>query len=69
MDCFEKRGEKGFLFTFGDEEPTPRITSGEVDTVFGANSNLETRMLTGRDCLEMASEKFYCYHIILHGQG
>ena len=69
MDCFEKRGEKGFLFTFGDEEPTPRLYSSEVDTVFGANSNLGTHMLTGRDCLEMASEKFYCYHIILHGQG
>ncbi|MBR4111107.1 MAG: hypothetical protein IKK43_05430 [Clostridia bacterium] len=69
MDCFEKRGEKGFIFTFGDEEPTPRLYSSEVDTVFGANSNLGTRMLTGRDCLEMASEKFYCYHIILHGQG
>ena len=69
MDCLDKRGEKGFLFTFGDEEPTPRITSNEIKTVFGDNDTLNVRMLTGEDCLEMVSEKFHCYHIILHGNA
>ncbi len=69
MDCFEKRGEKGFLFTFGDEYPTPYLESDEVETVFGSNSKLNSRRLSGRDCLEMASEKFYCYHVMLHGSG
>ena len=69
MDCFDKRGEKGFLFTFGDEEPTPRITSSEIQTVFGKNDTLNVRMLTSEDCLEMASEKFHCYHILLAGNG
>ena len=67
MDCWEKRGEKGFLFTFGDEEPTPCLTSSQISTVFGENSSIQERMLTGRECLEMASEKFNCYHVILHG--
>ena len=67
MDCFEKRGEKGFLFTFGDEEPTPNIRASDIKKVFGDQDELETRMLTSKDCLEMASEKFYCYHIMLHG--
>lgn len=69
MDCFDKRGEKGFLFTFGDEEPTPYLTSRELRKVFGDRPDLDTRSVTATDCLEMASEKFYCYHIILHGRN
>ena len=69
MDCWDKRGEKGFLFTFGDEEPTPHLTKSEISAVFGNNSSIQERMLTGQECLEMASEKFNCYHIILHGSG
>ena len=67
MDCWDKRGEKGFLFTFGDEEPTPHLTKSEINKVFGKNSSIQERMITGQECLEMASEKFNCYHIILHG--
>lgn len=69
MDCFEKRREKGFLFTFGDEEPTPNLTSREIKEVFGENSSLQQKIITAEDCLELASEKFYCYHIILHGNS
>jgi len=69
IDCFEKRGEKGFLFTFGDEEPTPRLKKNELDTVFGGRDDFEGKSLTGADCLEMASKMYYCYHIILHGNG
>lgn len=69
MDCLEKRGEKGFLFTFGDEEPTPNIKDSDVRQVFGDNDKLDTRILTSKDCLEMASEKFHCYHIMLDGMN
>lgn len=65
MDCFDKRGEKGFLFTFGDEEPTPSLSASELREVFGDRDDLDKRKVTATDCLEMASEKFYCYHIIL----
>lgn len=68
MDCYDKRGEKGFLFTFGDECPTPSLTASEISTVFGDNDSLkQVRMLTAEDCLDMVSKKFHCYHIILHG--
>lgn len=68
MDCFEKRGEKGFLFTFGDEEPTPYLTSNQIERVFGGRDSLQGKSsISANECLEMASEKFYCYHIILHG--
>ena len=69
IDCFDKRGEKGFLFTFGDEEPTPALTPYELRTVFGDRPELDKRTVSATDCLEMASEKFYPYHIILHGSN
>lgn len=69
MDCFDKRGEKGFLFTFGDEEPTPQLTANELKKVFGEREDLDKRKVTATDCLEMASEKFHCYHIILRGSN
>ena len=67
MDCFDKRGEKGFLFTFGDDGPTPKLTADELETVFGKREDLDRRKVTATDCLEMASEKFNCYHIMLDG--
>lgn len=67
MDCFEKRGEKGFLFTFGDEEPTPKLTEYQIDCVFGGRDSLQEREISAEKCLDMASEKFFCYHVILHG--
>ena len=69
MDCFEKRGKKGFLFTFGDEEPTPKLTKDEIKTVFGENSSLDQTLITSEEMLEIVSEKFYCYHIMLHAHN
>lgn len=69
MDCYEKRGEKGFIFTFGDEKPNPFLTSSHISKVFGENSSIDKRKSFAMDCLEMATEKFNCYHIILHGTG
>ena len=67
VDSWEKRREKGFIFTFGDDGPTLSLNKGEIKRVFGDNDNLEVYSITNKDCLEMASEKFNCYHIILHG--
>lgn len=69
MDCWDKRREKGFLFTFGDEQPTPKLTDYEEQRVFGKNSTMTEDCISGEDCLRMAEEKFNCYHILLHGQG
>lgn len=69
MDCIEKRGEKGFLFTFGDEGITPYISARDLKRVFGDRPDLDTREVTAQDCYDMASEKFNCYHIILRGSN
>src|SRR5579872_3053839 len=35
LDCFEKRGQRGYLFIIGDEMPYPRVKRGEVRRYIG----------------------------------
>ncbi|HTK78571.1 MAG TPA: hypothetical protein VL371_25155 [Gemmataceae bacterium] len=35
IDCFEKRGRRGYLFVIGDEIPYPKVKRTEVSTVIG----------------------------------
>jgi hypothetical protein len=35
IDCYEKRGKRGYLFIIGDEAPYPRIKRKEVQRVLG----------------------------------
>jgi hypothetical protein len=35
IDCFEKRGEKGYLFLIGDEQYYPRVKRKEVEAIIG----------------------------------
>lgn len=35
LDCYEKRGEKGYLFVTGDELPYPTLSAAQVNRVFG----------------------------------
>ena len=34
LDCVEKRGKKGYLFTIGDEAPWPTIPANQIKDVF-----------------------------------
>lgn len=35
IDCYEKRGQKGYLFFIGDEQPYDHVKSGEVKRIIG----------------------------------
>ncbi|MCS6938973.1 MAG: hypothetical protein RMJ55_08285 [Roseiflexaceae bacterium] len=35
IDCYERRGRKGYLFTIGDEKPYPNVLRSQVRTHFG----------------------------------
>lgn len=65
IDSFEKRGEKGWLFTVGDEEPNMTLYKENVKEVFGhaAQAPLGTPEL-----LAMVREKWHVYHLIV-GEG
>jgi hypothetical protein len=62
IDCFEKRGKKGLLFTIGDEPPLPRLTAAQIKRFIGGEP---TRDLTSKECFEMASRMYECFHVII----
>lgn len=62
LDCFDKRSKKGFIFTLGDEEPTPYLKQRHLSKVF---SRVEDKDYTQKELLEMASEKFEIFHLII----
>lgn len=61
-DAFEKRGKKGYLFTIGDEEPTPLLTKSQLERVFGhtVESDVNTK-----DLLDLVLRQWEVFHIIV----
>jgi len=63
IDCFEKRGEKGFLFTIGDEEPTEPLTAAHLSEVFGPGQYAD--LTTSKEALEMARKYYHVFHVVV----
>lgn len=64
-DSFDKRGEKGFLITIGDEPCLKTLPKNAIEEIFG---DVVEESYTDSDLLEMASEKWNIYHLhVLHG--
>jgi len=65
IDCFEKRNQKGFLFTIGDEPVLPNIPANRLKQLIGDGQfkNFDSLAL-----LNMAREKWNVFHIHLRGQ-
>lgn len=61
IDCYEKRGDKGFLFTIGDEMPYDRVKRSEVSELIGDTLQADIPIKTIAD--EVA-EKYHHFHII-----
>jgi hypothetical protein len=62
IDCFEKRGKKGFLFTLGDEEPTRIMRADSINDFIGEKPQQD---YTAEQLLELASRMYNCYHLII----
>lgn len=60
IDCFEKRGEKGFLVTIGDEASHGRVEADALKAIFGYG---EASDITDREVFAEASRKYHIYHI------
>lgn len=60
-DAWDKRGKKGFLFTIGDDGPTPFITREQIKTVFGYDPEFEK--ITFDQLLKIVSEKYEVFHL------
>lgn len=63
IDCFEKRGKKGYLFTVGDEQVPEDLTRAQIKRVL--NINLQMNEIANRDLLTMAARKYEIFHIIV----
>ena len=62
IDCFEKRGKKGFLFTVGDEEPPPSLLADHVAHVIGDTPQYD---LNTHDLLAMVKRMYNVFHVIV----
>lgn len=73
-DCFEKRGEKGYLFVVGDEECPPALTVSQIKSVFGPDESASEDM-TYDDLFAAASRMYHVFHVVImqgshaYGQG
>lgn len=63
IDCFEKRGKKGYLFTVGDEFPAHDLTRAQIDKVIG--DKLQTDSLSNEELLTMVSRMYHVFHVIV----
>jgi len=61
IDCFEKRGRKGYLYIIGDEMVYDRVGKKEALDIFG--DNIEGDILT-KDILAELKQKYEVFYII-----
>ncbi len=62
IDCFEKRKQKGFLFTIGDEPVLRVITEHSIKKIMGKGQHSQHTEL---ELLDKAREKYNVYHLHL----
>jgi hypothetical protein len=63
IDCFEKRGKKGILFTVGDECPTPFLTDSQIKEFLGETTQFEK--VTAKEALAMVSRQYEVFHLMV----
>lgn len=59
-DCFEKRGQKGFLFTIGDESNWDKLQRERLEQIMGY---AEAVTLTDKQLLEEVQRSYHVFHI------
>jgi hypothetical protein len=62
IDCFEKRGKKGYLFTVGDEEAPAALLKSQITKIFG--DGVEKDYSTD-ELLNMVSKMYHVFHIVV----
>jgi len=64
LDCFTKRGKKGYMFIIGDERIYPTLKHEHIEEVF---ANGDTKDYTLAELLAAAREKFSVHWILPSG--
>jgi hypothetical protein len=60
IDCFDKDGRKGFLFTIGDEPNHKKLTKTQIKQIFGDDVE---RDLTAEELLTEVSRQYEVFHL------
>ncbi len=66
IDCFEKRRQKGFLFTIGDEKSWDSLDAKELKKIMGYEQG---DSITAKQLLEEARRMYHVYHIHMNCTG
>ena len=62
IDCYNKRGKKGYIFTIGDECCHETLTREEIKRVFGDDVE---RDYSAKELYQAAAKKYNVYHIVM----
>ena len=63
IDCLEKRGKKGYLFTVGDEQVPEDLTRDDVRRAM--NLDLQMESIANRDLLTMVGRYYEVFHLMV----
>lgn len=66
IDCFEKRGNKGFLFTIGDEKNWDSVAADRLKELMGY---AQTDPITDTQVLAQAQRMYHVFHIHINETG
>ena len=66
LDCLEKRNDKGFLFTIGDEPVLDHLPSEALKSIMGPG---QYKDYSAAELFEAAREKYHVYHIHVKETG
>lgn len=66
IDCFEKRGNKGFLFTIGDEKSWDSVDAARLKVLMGY---AQTDPITDAQVLAQAQRMYHVFHIHINETG
>jgi len=64
IDCWDKRGKKGFLFLIGDEKPYAASTRAEIKEIFG--DDVQDK-ITVQEMIKEVQERYNLFFIIPKG--
>ena len=66
IDCFEKRGNKGFLFTIGDEKSWDKVDAARLKAIMGYP---QSGGIKAEDVLAQAQRMYHVFHIHINETG
>lgn len=61
IDCYEKRGKRGYLFTIGDEKPYPHVNKNQIKQYIGDEVRTDLPM---KQLLQELQQRYHHFHII-----